>query len=378
VSLLAVPCTGSAGRILAGLAKRRLVQLLCKNLAATGVSLSIPRKATMKRAKKMLIYTALAVLGILTVLFFGLGLHRKPHYIRHFEEEEYGRDNPFVEPASVVDGLAVYTAGRGEPVLLFPYPHGHTTEPMAQGPMARILTEMDRTVVTFDVPGAYRSTREPVGDVDEMIRSADETLDRLGLQGPVDVVGHSMGGLAALAYAIERPERTRRLVLVTSLSGFPAAARWGFPGSAFQIYEPDYWRIVLWGVRLNAGRGDLALHKRLQNLMERASYHDKAFFAPVEVDADDAEKGVPIRTIWSKNMYSRLSYADRLADVRAPILILAGRYDPEAPLACSEELLRGIPDADLVVFEQSGHFPFVEEASLFAETVAAFLNEEGR
>lgn len=318
----------------------------------------------------------LAVVGILMAVFFSLGLHRRPQYIQNFEEEEYGKEHPFLAPASVVDGLAVYTVGSGEPVLLFPYPHGHTTEPMAQGSIASILAGMGRTVISFDVPGAYRSTREPVGDMNEMIRSADETLDRLGIQGPVDVVGHSMGGLAALAYAIERPERTRRLLLVTSLSGFPAAARWGFPGSAFEIYEPDYWRLILWGIRLNAGRGDLALHKKLQNLMERASYHNTALFTPAEIEGDDYEKGVPIRTIWSKNMYTRLSYADRLGEVRAPTLILAGRHDPEAPFQCSDELFEGIPDASLVVFEQSGHFPFIEEVSLFAQTVDAFLSEE--
>ena len=331
----------------------------------------------MQQVTKMLIYTGLAVLGILTVLFFGLGFHRRPQYIQNFEEEEYGREHPFVEPVSVVDGLAVYAAGSGDPVLLFPYPHGHTTEPMAQAAIAELFAGMGHTVLTFDVPGAYRSTREPVGDMDEMIRSADEALDRLSIQDPVDVVGHSMGGLAALAYAIERPERTRRLVLVTSLSGFPAAARWGLPGSAFRLYEPDYWRLILWGIRLNAGRGDLALHKRLQNLMARVAYHDKTLFTPVEIDADDAEKGVPIRTIWSKNMYSRLSYADRLAKVRAPTLILAGRHDPEAPLPCSEELLQGIADASLIVFEQSGHSPFIEEAPLFVQTVGKFLNQEG-
>jgi pimeloyl-ACP methyl ester carboxylesterase len=330
----------------------------------------------MTRTRRKMALTGLVVLGIFLAFFFGLGLHRKPRYIQNFEDEEYGREHPFVEPASVVDGLAVYSVGSGEPVLLFPYPHGHTTEPMAQGSIARILAAMGRTIVTFDVPGAYRSTREPVGDADEMIRSADEALDRLSIQGPVDVVGHSMGGLAALAYAIERPERTRRLVLITSLSGFPAAARWGFPGSAFHIYEPDYWRIIFWGIQLNAGRGDLSLHKRLQNLMERAAYHDKTFFRPVEIDADDHEKGVPIRTIWSKNMYTRLSYADRLGEVQAPTLILAGRYDPEAPLQSSEELLRGIPDARLFIFESSGHFPFIEEAPLFAQTVEAFLGGE--
>ena len=325
--------------------------------------------------KRMWIYVAAAiVLGVASVLFFGLELYRKPQYIQNFEEREYGRERPFMEPVSVVDGLAVYAVGTGDPVLLFPYPHGHTTEPMAQGPIAEILAGMGREVVTFDVPGAYRSTRKPVGDMDEMIRSADETLDRLGIQGPVDVVGHSMGGLAALAYAIERPERTRRLVLVASLSGFPAAARWGLPGSAFRIYERDYWRIILWGIRLNAGRGDLALHKRLQNLMERASYYDKALFTGVEIAPDDSQQGVPVRTIWSKNMYAGLSYATRLGEVRASTLILAGRHDPEAPLPCSEQLSQGIPDASLVVFEQSGHSPFIEEASRFAQTVDTFLN----
>jgi pimeloyl-ACP methyl ester carboxylesterase len=330
----------------------------------------------MRRTKKMWLYAAFAVLGILAVLFFSLGLHRRPRYIRNFEEQEYGREHPFVEPVSVVDGLAVYSIGSGEPVLLFPYPHGHTTEPMIQGPIAQLLAGMGRTVVSFDVPGAYRSTREPVGDVDEMIRGADEALDLLGIQRPVDVVGHSMSGLAALAYAIERPERTQRLVLVTSVSGFPAAVRCGFPGSAFRVYELDWWRIVIWGMQLNAGKGDLALHKRLQNLMERVSYHDQTFFTGVEIDADDHGKGVPIRTIWSRNVYTALSYADRLGEVRAPTLVLAGRHDPEASLPCSEELSQGIPDATLVIFEQSGHFPFIEEAPLFVDTVEAFLNDE--
>ncbi len=325
---------------------------------------------------KLLIF-ALIVLVFIFALVTSLGLHRKPRYNQNFELEEYNGSQQYIEPHSVVNGLAVYTIGSGEPALLFPYPHSHTKVPMVQEPLAELLVELGRTVVTFDVPGAYRSRCEPAGDMDEMIRSADESLDRLGILGQVDVIGHSMGGFAALAYAVERPERTKRLVLITSLSGFPAAARWGLPGSAFHFTQPDYWRIILWGMRLNAGRGSLALHKRLQNLMERASYHKREYFTPVEIVSDDYNMGVPIRTIWSKNMYSRLSYADRLDEVRSSTLILAGRYDPEAPLQCSEELLQGIPEASLTIFENSGHFPFIEESSLFKQTVDDFLNCEG-
>jgi pimeloyl-ACP methyl ester carboxylesterase len=325
-----------------------------------------------------LLIALLLVFGSLAVIFFIFGLHHRPNYIQNFEEEEYGRDRPFIPPVSVEDGLAVYALGTGEPVLLFPYPHGHTIEPMGQGPIAEILTGLGRTVVTFDVPGAYRSTRAPVGDIDEMIHAADETLDRLEIQGPVDVVGHSMGGLAALAYAIERPERTRRLVLANSMSGFPAAARCGFPGSAFRPYEADFWRIIIWGMRINGGRADLALHKKLYNLMGSASYHDKTLFAPAEISDDDYQKGVPVRMIWSKNMYTGLSYTNRLGEVRAPTLILAGRHDPEASLDCSEELLQGIINGRLVVFEESGHNPFIEEAPRFSALMDAFLNGNGK
>lgn len=328
------------------------------------------------RKGKWYIVVVSALVILVALVFFGLGLHRKPQYIQNFEENEYGQDEPFVEPVSVVNGLAVYAVGSGEPVLLFPYPHAHTTTPMAQGPLAEQLVEMGRTVVTFDVPGAYRSTRDPVGDMDEMIDSADEALDRLGIEGPVDVVGHSMSALAALAYAIERPERTDSLVLIGGSSGFPASARWGLPGSSFSALELDYWRLIIWGIRVNSGRANLALHKRLQNLMERVSYHDQTLFTPHEIDADDYEQGVPIRMIWGANMYRGLSYADRLGSVRAPTLVMAGRYDPENPLPCSEELVEGIPAATLVIFEQSGHFPFIEEAPAFADTLDAFLNGE--
>jgi pimeloyl-ACP methyl ester carboxylesterase len=247
---------------------------------------------------------------------------------------------------------------------------------MAQSPLAKILVAQGRTVVTFDVPGAYRSTRAPVGDMDEMIRAADKALDRLDIQGPVDVVGHSMGGLAALAYAIERPERTRRLLLANSISGFPAAARCGFPGSAFRPTEADYWRIIIWGIRINGGRANLALHKKLYNLMGSASFHDQSLFTPAEISSEDYEKGVPVRMIWSKNMYRGLSYAERLGEVQAPTLILAGRHDPEASVACSEELLHGIAGSKLLIFAESGHAPFIEEPARFSAAVAAFLNRD--
>jgi pimeloyl-ACP methyl ester carboxylesterase len=69
----------------------------------------------------------------------------------------------------------------------------------------------------------------------------------------------------------------------------------------------------------------------------------------------------------------RLDYRPRLGEIRVPTLLLVGRHDPQIPPACSEELASGIPDARLVVFEMSGHYPFIEEARAFWPMVGDFL-----
>ncbi len=48
-------------------------------------------------------------------------------------------------------------------------------------------------------------------------------------------------------------------------------------------------------------------------------------------------------------------------------------YDPQTPMACSEELARGIREAQLVIFERSGHYPFIEEREQFKSVLGEFL-----
>ncbi len=114
----------------------------------------------------------------------------------------------------VSDGLAVYRTGSGEPVLVLPYPHASTVRPMGEDALTATVVGLGRSVVTFDPPGAYRSNRAMRCDIGEMVDCALESLAVSGLRAPVDVVGHSMGALCALALAIERPGAVRRLVII--------------------------------------------------------------------------------------------------------------------------------------------------------------------
>jgi pimeloyl-ACP methyl ester carboxylesterase len=90
----------------------------------------------------------------------------------------------------------------------------------------------------------------------------------------------------------------------------------------------------------------------------------------------DGQVLASVRDRWP-NVARTLDYSGQLGRIHAPTLICVGHHEPQAPLACSTELARGIPGAGLVVFERNGHYPFIEERERFAAVVRAFLQEDG-
>jgi proline iminopeptidase len=204
----------------------------------------------------------------------------------------------------------------------------------------------------------------------EMHDCADESLTACGLSGPVDAVGHSMAGLVLLAYAIERPERIRRLVLVGTGSGGPAymgarGALWNrthphFPGLAARAILH-----LLWPAR--------GPERIMNNFIERHSFHDRRLAEPKSVTLLDWVRAREGRTDWHW-VAKRLDYSSRLGEIAVPTIIVCGRHDPQYPPGCSEELAAGIKGAELVWFESSGHYPYIEEPQAFFAAVGEFLN----
>ncbi|UCC17904.1 MAG: alpha/beta hydrolase, partial [Dehalococcoidales bacterium] len=311
------------------------------------------------------------------IVGYDLGYISKANYIQNYEMNEYSQSMAGIKPSLMVDGLAVYERGEGDPVLLFPYPHADTEIPMAYSKLADILVGLGRKVISFDPPGAFYSVKTPTCEMDEMLESAGIALSELGIDRVVDVVGHSMSSLCALAFAIKYPERVKNLILIGSMSGFPAAIKHGMPGSTWKWTDLDYWKVMYWGLKLTNGRGSVAVHKKLSNLMGKASFHDESFHSELEIRQEDYTKGVPIRRTWSKNMWKNVDYSDQLSSVKARTLICVGRFDTQTPLELSEDLHKGINNATLLIFENSGHAPFIEEENTFREHLEEFLCTNG-
>ena len=148
--------------------------------------------------------------------------------------------------------------------------------------------------------------------------------------------------------------------------------RWSTPHNWSPWRDAEWWQCIWYGIRQMLGLGNLAIHKRLDNLIELASFVDQSHVELWTIEPSDAKRSPPPRSAWLRAV-RRVDYASRLGDVQAPTLLLVGRHDPQTPLACSQELVAGISNATLLIFEHSGHSPFIEDPVRFRQELASFL-----
>ena len=271
----------------------------------------------------------------------------------------------------------VVGAVTGEPPLVVL--HGGPGIPHEYLDPLAALAHDGRAIVFYDQLGCGDSTHlhDPsLWTVDLFVEQLDDLRRQLGLER-VHVLGQSWGGMLALDYALRRPPGLASLVLADTSPSMPAwiretaRLRTGLPQDVQDVldsHEED---------------GDLASEEYQTALMAFYERHVcrvrpwpefvQRAFARMEEDPE------VYSTMWGQNEFNATGtlrtwdVTGRLWEIDTPTLVLCGRHDEATP-ALAELLRDGIAGAQLHVFEQSSHFPHVEEPATFLAVVDAFLN----
>ena len=196
---------------------------------------------------------------------------------------------------------------------------------------------------------------------------ADALATQLGFD-KVAVIGHSYGGFIALEFALRYPHRVSHLILVDTAPAFnyveeimAHALRKGATEEMMMILQTDF-------------ASDEEMRQKFPKIVP---LYFKTF------DADIALRLMEKSIITSSGgavdgELEAYNVVPRLGEIQIPTLILLGRDDFICPPSQAHILHRGIAHSELVIFENSGHFPYVEEPELFFNTVQDWIERHDR
>ena len=236
--------------------------------------------------------------------------------------------------------------GRGDTtaVLL----HGYGESLIAWRGVADRLGRRFR-VVAIDLPG-FGLSDKPAGpyDVESMRRRVADFVGR-ATEGPLIVIGHSMGGEIAAALAMSEPRVVAAVLIAPAGDGL---------GDAVDSLPAD--------VRGLAAAAPLIL-----------PVHDPAWLAEPEerVDYDpmlDSAYRAAAAAVLAQFDFSALR--GRFGSLDMPVLLIWGRQDPTIPYAVGERIAAELPCGRLVGFDGAFHRPHQAQPDLVAAEIEHFFN----
>ena len=297
---------------------------------------------------------------------------------------------PVTEPSSVTadDGVRLsceeIEARDGQPALTVVLVHGFALDRRTwhfQRQSLAALSDPSVRLVLYDLRSHGSSERAPRESctIEQLGRDLDAVIRALAPDGPLVLVGHSMGGMTIMALAEQNralfDERVAGVALVSTSAGEVASA--GLPGTLLSRHNPLTRGVgllarlqptlvetvrraagdVIWSITRSFAYGDRHVQPWLVDLVDKM----------ISANAVDALTDF-VDTVGS---HDRVAALPALAGCE--VLVAAGDADRVIPVTHSDVIAAELPDAPLVRFAGVGHLPMLEQPEKYNALVRAFL-----
>jgi pimeloyl-ACP methyl ester carboxylesterase len=243
----------------------------------------------------------------------------------------------------------------------------------------------DSRMVFYDQPGHGRSGK---------LHSGEYTLDSLGAalyrvinetapDGPVVLIGHSMGGMTIMALAEQQPElfgeKVRGVVFISTSAGKLDEVTFGMPDFLARFSRPLVPMITGAG-RLTGGMIDSLRRAStdLAWLLTRKYGFGTAKPSPAlvsYVEQMNSRTGTEVVARYLRAIYTHARYPALEALKQVPTLVISGDKDQLTPPSHSEEICRILPDARFVSVPDAGHVALLERPDVVNAALIDFLEQ---
>lgn len=253
-------------------------------------------------------------------------------------------------------GIVHYeTYGRGRPVILL---HGWLGSWALWRDTIEILGKEFRTYALDFFGFGDSFDRSTDFSVDTYVNLVEQFMERLGIV-KAPLVGHSMGGTVSLGVAARYPDKVVKVVII---------------GSPIQGASLNFF-LKLSGYKQIASllfTMPFILRTFIYGLTHMAANDGRALYTMV---SEDASKVTADSFFQSIGTLHKTDMTTVLSGMEMPLLGIYGRKDIIVNPRQSRQLLQVAPAAREAWFENSGHFPMMDEPERFHKTVLDFLHE---
>jgi pimeloyl-ACP methyl ester carboxylesterase len=266
--------------------------------------------------------------------------------------------NAFVKQPLVHFSDACPTPDAPAVVLL----HGYLETRQVWSSFVNYLYDGGYRVIWVDLPGSERALSGSENGIEFMADSIDNILQSLSVPKAV-VVGHSMGGYVALAFAQKYSGRLDKLCLFHST-----------PNADSDEKKRNRDREI---ALIGEGKLQTLIHASLRNLLSSENLENTAIMTKLEriVEASDRYISPDDAVFCLQGMKNRKDMNAFLQTLQQPTLMIFGKHDRHIPEATAYALKERFPAAQWAMLENSGHLGFVEQPAESAEILLNFINQ---
>ncbi len=290
----------------------------------------------------------------------GLGI--KPRPTDQLAEKYVNENSSFIE----IRGAKVHVreSGTGPPLVLL---HGVTSSLHTWEGWAEILGSSFR-VIRVDAPGHGLTGDMPGFTYDEagLVRFMEEFVEAMELKS-FYLAGNSLGGFTAWNYAVEHPERVKKLILLDPAGYPPQDTPWvirltALPGAGFFARHITPRFIVAKNVREVYGNPERIKESVIDRYYELLLYPGNRdamvkIFRKFVKRSRDPELGVKIKRL------------------QVPVLLMWGEKDKWVPPEHVKKWKRDVPGLKVVTYPGAGHIPMEEIPERTAADALKFLRQ---
>jgi proline iminopeptidase len=279
------------------------------------------------------------------------------------------------------DGRRLAYRRTGEGPTLVCHGGGPGFSGLYLGDLAGLGGELE--LVLLDPRGTGESDRpaDPRAyQIEDYVSDLEELRRHLGLER-MHLLGHSHGGVVAMAYAARYPERVERLILASTLVRFSPEQKQAME-AAIDKRAGEPWYADARAALEAEEAGEFASDEELAELAIRefpfyfARYGDteRAYLDTLREETPNADA----LRLFNKELVETFDLRPQLPLISAPSLVITGQEDFITGPVSAAEIGEGIAGAETMLLPDTGHFIFIEAPEPFRDAVLSFLHAKAR